>query len=251
MEEATEPVAPVAKKSKFAWWKSINLATKITLLRIAMIPLIAFFYIGAVNFYIPFFANWGRLVALILFLLAASTDWLDGYIARKYNMVTNTGKLLDPVADKLLVILGFLLILADPIWYINFDFLIIQSKTVAFSFWFAVICVFIAIARDIIMASVRTIAQEQGITIAADKLGKIKSVLQYIAITLYMLLAFNLNPHVQFIGTGIWLDLWAFLNIFFLSAATILTIWSCVNYIINYARAVNKKNNQPTPTEKI
>ena len=228
--------------------KGINLPTKITLARIAMLPLIMFFYIGAVCFNVPFFTDWGKLIALTLFVLAAATDWLDGYIARKYNMVTNTGKLLDPVADKMLTMLGFVLILGDPIWYNNYGGTLISASSPAFLYWFSVIVVFIALGRDILMSSLRFIAAEQGIVIAADKLGKIKSTLQYIGITLYMLLAFNLNPFKQFVFDGVWLNLWCYVCVFILAAATVLSVWSCVNYIMNYAKRV--KQLQQTKEKK-
>jgi CDP-diacylglycerol--glycerol-3-phosphate 3-phosphatidyltransferase len=212
----------------------INLPTKITLVRFAMLPLIMFFYIGAVCIDIPFFNEWGRLVAAILFVLAVATDWLDGFIARKYNMVTNTGKLLDPVADKMCTMLGFILILADPVW----DFM---NPILAFQYWFAVLVVFIALGRDIVMNSLRFIAAEQGITIAADKLGKAKSLFQFIGITLYMVFAFNLNPYVQFVSYGLWLDFWGYICVFVMTAASVLSVWSCVNYITDYAKKIQQK----------
>jgi CDP-diacylglycerol--glycerol-3-phosphate 3-phosphatidyltransferase len=215
----------------------LNLPTKITLVRFAMLPLIMFFYIAAVCIWdVPFFIEWGRLVAAVLFVIAVATDWLDGYIARKYNMVTNTGKLLDPVADKMVTMLGFILILSDPVW----DFV---NPIFAFQYWFAVITVFIALGRDIVMNSLRFIAAEQGITIAADRLGKTKSLCQFIAITLYMLFAFNLNPNVQFVPDGLWLDLWGYVCLFIMTAAAVLSVWSCVNYISDYAAKVQQKGS--------
>jgi hypothetical protein len=91
------------------------------------------------------------------------------------------------------------------------------------------------------MNSLRFIAAEQGITIAADGMGKIKSTLQYVAITLYMLLAFNLNPFVQFVQDGIWLRVWECACVFALSTATVLSIWSCVNYVANYVKTAAEK----------
>ena len=225
------------RKSILTALKGINLPTKITLVRILMLPIILFFYVmGVCAINVTFFRDWGKLIALILFVIAAATDWLDGYIARKYNMVTNTGKLLDPVADKMLTLLGFILILSDPVWYDYAG----NSLYPAFPYWFAVLVVFIALGRDIIMNSLRFIAAEQGITIAADKLGKIKSTLQYIGITLYMLLAFNFNPFIQFLFDGVWLNLWCYVCVFIMAAASVLSIWSCVNYIQNYVKSVNE-----------
>ncbi|MDR0462391.1 MAG: CDP-diacylglycerol--glycerol-3-phosphate 3-phosphatidyltransferase [Christensenellaceae bacterium] len=226
----------------FKLWKKVNLPTKITLIRMAMLPFIMLFYIAGVCLDVTFFTNWGKLIATILFVIAVGTDWLDGYIARKYNMVTNTGKLLDPVADKMLTMLGFILILADPIWYETWDRTMMMPSVPAFPFWFAVITVFVAFGRETITNSLRFIAAEKGIVIAADKLGKAKSLFQFIAITLYMLLAFNLNPFIQFVQDDtMWLDLWSYTCVFMMTAAAVLTVWSCVNYIQNYVKEVNAK----------
>ena len=226
----------------FKTWKKINLPTKITLARLALLPFILFFYAMAIGQpQIAFFRDWGKLVAAILFVIAVATDWLDGFIARKYNMVTNTGKLLDPVADKMLNMLGFILIIADPIWFYGHSF--------ALPYWLAIVAVFIALGRDIIMNSLRFIAAEQGVVIAADRLGKLKSLFQFIAITLYMLLAFNLNVFVQFVPDGVWLDTWAWVCVFMLGVATILTVWSCANYIANYVKSVNAKQKTKEKVE--
>jgi CDP-diacylglycerol--glycerol-3-phosphate 3-phosphatidyltransferase len=217
--------------------KKINLPTKITLARIALLPLILFFYAMAVCANdIPFFRDWGKLIAALLFVVAVATDWLDGYIARRMNLVTNTGKLLDPVADKMLNMLGFILVIADPVWFHGHSF--------ALPYWFAVLAVFVALGRDIIMNSLRFIAAEQGIVIAADRLGKLKSLFQFIAITLYMLFAFNLNVFVQFVPDGVWLDTWAWICVFILGVATILTVWSCGNYVSSYIKNVSKKSKE-------
>ena len=227
--------------------KGINLPTKITLARIAMLPVILFFYCMAVCTDVVFFVDWGKLIAALLFVLAAATDWLDGFIARKYNMVTNTGKLLDPVADKMLTLIGFVMILADPTWYENYGGSTFVSVTPAGLYWLMTAAVFIALGRDVLMNSLRFIAAEQGITIAADKLGKIKSTLQYVAITLYIVLAFLLNPLNEALNpihsdsAKIFIDIWAYACVFTLAAATVLSIWSCANYIINYSKGLRAK----------
>ena len=85
----------------------MNLPNKLTLLRLILIP----FFIAA--FYLGFFAG-HYFVALGIFVVASLTDFLDGYIARKYNMVTDLGKFLDPIADKVLVLAGLIVLIADP-----------------------------------------------------------------------------------------------------------------------------------------
>lgn len=200
----------------------------------------------SVNSQIEFFNNWGKLIAAILFVIAASSDWLDGFIARRCNMVTNTGKLLDPVADKMLTVLGFVLVLGDPVWR-QFGL----ASTDAFSFWFVATAVFIALGRDIIMNSLRFIAAEQGITMAADGMGKMKSITQYIAITMYMIFAFNQNPAVQFCEfESIWYDIFGWGCVFALTAATVLSVWSCCNYIGQYVRQSLAKTKAVEQKEK-
>jgi CDP-diacylglycerol--glycerol-3-phosphate 3-phosphatidyltransferase len=220
--------------------RKINLPTWITFLRIALLPVILFFYIMAVSTEAGFLHDYGKLIAVILFITAAVTDWVDGYIARKRNLVTDFGKLLDHNADKMLTTLGFILILADPIWYRTPDLYIYETTVPAFPFWFAVIAVFVALGRDIVMSTLRAEAAKHGRVIAADRLGKFKSFLQFIAIPLYILLAWNLNPNVQFVFDGAWLDLWSYACISVLGLATVLSIWSCVNYVKNYMKTVDK-----------
>ena len=84
----------------------MNLPNKLSLLRIILIPFMLFFYLAT-------FVPYGKIIALAIFIIAALTDMLDGKIARKYNLVTNLGKLLDPIADKLLVMSALLLVVVD------------------------------------------------------------------------------------------------------------------------------------------
>lgn len=217
--------------------KSMNTATKITLVRIALLPIILFFYVSAEASDVAFFENWGKLIALIFFAIAAATDWLDGWVARKFNQISNTGKLLDPVADKMLMLLGFILIVTDSA-------LNGPAGIEYFPYWFAVITVFVMLGRDIIMSSLRFIAVEQGITIAADRFGKYKTVFQIAALIGYMLFAFNLNANVQFIEIGsIWFDIFGYLCFTLLTIATLFSIYSCGNYIRNYIVSIKQKSN--------
>jgi len=212
----------------------LNLATKITLIRIALIPFIALFYILAVMA-VGAMAEWGRLIALILFILAVITDHFDGKIARKRNEVTKLGNLLDTVADKLLMMLGFILIISDYVF----------MHEAALPYWFAVIVAFVSIGRDFIITMLKSLAQEQGITIMADKLGKIKFTLQFVAISLYMLVAFMIVADYAAIWITmdtIWFDILTYACIFLMSAATILSVYSCFNYIRNFLITLKEKN---------
>lgn len=148
----------------------MNIANKITLFRIFIIPIFLFFLIpgevpGLDVLFVKFPGDFKCIfswIALGIFILASITDFLDGYIARKYNMISNFGKFMDPLADKLLVcsaLIGLLVLSKLNIWF-----------------------VLIVIARDFIISGFRLVASEQGIVIAAGMSGKIKTTLQMVLI---------------------------------------------------------------------
>ena len=138
----------------------MNLPNKLTLGRLILIP----FFVLA--FYLNFPGHY--LVALGIFAVAAFTDFLDGYIARKYNLVTDLGKFLDPIADKVLVLVALTIMLADP----N------TNLFLQFGVWgiiFGGIGVSVIIAREMAVSSLRMLAAKNGKVLAADKSGKIKT----------------------------------------------------------------------------
>lgn len=120
----------------------MNLPNKLTILRVILIPFFVFFLIS------PFFDGYGNYIALAIFIIASLTDMADGKIARKYNLVTNFGKFMDPLADKLLVC-SAMICLVDlkliPVWV-----------------------VLIIIAREFIISGFRLVASDNGIVIAAS-----------------------------------------------------------------------------------
>lgn len=138
----------------------MNLPNKLTLGRLILIP----FFILA--FYLNFSGHY--LVSLAIFGVAAFTDFLDGYIARKYNMVTDLGKFLDPIADKVLVLVALTIMLADP----NTN-LFLQHGL--WGIIFGGIGVSVIIAREMAVSSLRMLAAKNGKVLAADKSGKIKT----------------------------------------------------------------------------
>lgn len=188
----------------------MNLPNKITIVRIAMIPLfVAAYYIAIPN---------NLLIAAVLFALAAFTDFLDGYLARKLHLVTDLGKFLDPIADKVLVLTAFMLMLTD----LNGNVLPAVSGG---------ICVILVIARELIVSSFRMVAASKNAVIAADKLGKIKTFSQDVAIV-FLLVGRNFSDYsltnpgqvnffavVYLIGFGLMLF------------STLMTVISGVNYI--------------------
>ncbi len=151
----------------------MNLPNKLTILRICMIPL----FIAA--YFLP--SDWGgAYIAVAIFVLAAFTDFLDGYIARKYNMVTDLGKLLDPIADKILVTSAlFCVVATNPLQslsiFYDFDF-------VTFGTIFLVCGATLILARELLISAVRMIAASKGIVVQANIFGKVKTVLQDVAL---------------------------------------------------------------------
>lgn len=142
----------------------MNLANKITLIRICLIPVFIVVYlqypVWLVEQY-PFLSKvneYGVYWAVAIFIIASATDKLDGYIARKFNLVTNFGKLLDPLADKLLVSVALIMMVEQHV---------IPS-------WIAVTI----IGREIFVSAIRILSASKGVALAADKHGKLKLVLQ-------------------------------------------------------------------------
>ncbi len=137
----------------------MNLPNILTILRISLIPLFIFvFSTPSVER-----SHWAALV----FIIASLTDWFDGYIARKWRQVTLSGKLLDPVADKLLVLAALIML--------------VEVNRVAS--WIAIVI----IGREIAVTGLRAIASSMGIVIAAKEMGKYKTVVQIFAIVLLIL----------------------------------------------------------------
>lgn len=130
----------------------------ITTIRIALLPLVFFFYLT--NF-VPF----SQYIAIAIFLIAAATDFLDGMIARKYNLVSNVGKLLDPIADKMLYYTGLFLIIVTGILPV----------------WACAVIYTINLCRDFAIDCLRMIAATKGSVLAANIYGKIKTVIAFVA----------------------------------------------------------------------
>lgn len=178
-----------------------NLANKITLIRIFIVPLVVLllYWEG------PIFC----ILATLAFAFAALTDWFDGYIARKNNMVTSMGKFLDPLADKVLIC-SVLIMFVYLAWI---------------PAWIAIIIV----CRELIVTGLRAIAIDEGVVLAADKFGKMKTVLQIIAIIPLML-------HYEFFS----LDL-NLIGTIFLYLAMILSVVSGINYCHDFLKFTANK----------
>ena len=169
----------------------MNLPNKLTILRVIMIPFFVFFMLVDVA------GVYTKYIALSLFCIASLTDMLDGQIARKYNLVTNFGKFMDPLADKLLVCSAMIC-------------LVEMGRLVS---W----VVIIIISREFIISGFRLIASDNGVVIAASMWGKVKTVVQ---MAMIIVLILNVkNVIVQYV------------EVILIVAATILTVVSLIDYI--------------------
>lgn len=209
----------------------MNLPNKITISRICLIPLVIFFYLAD---FIPY----GKLVAALIFGIAAITDNIDGRIARKRGLVTDLGKFLDPIADKVLVMSGFLLIAAWPIRGAG----VINAVPAIWPIWLGIVCVAIILARELIISAFRQIAATKNLVLAADKSGKIKAAIQDVTIFLYMIYAFLVSEFWTVIQ-GTCNTILCIVLIVFLSVSTILTITSGIGYIIKNAHVLKEDSS--------
>ena len=201
----------------------MNLPTKITFSRIiATIALIiALFVMSLIDFVAPTLGNTKInlvfLIVFVFFVIASYTDHLDGKLARKNNQVTNLGKFLDPVADKLLVS-SMLIFLVAPSLFASY-----APEQVAF---IPVWCVIIMVARDTVVDAIRFIGAQKNVVIAANIFGKLKTVLQMVAIGAVLLNDFPFH-YLYPNNTNPYLTVTAFL----VYAATLASFLSGVIYV--------------------
>lgn len=180
----------------------------ITYARLLSIPFIIIFYLSEI--YIL------QLMAFIIFILASTSDFLDGYLARKLNQTSILGKILDPIADKLLVILVFMM-------FINSDLLNI----------FTSIGILIITAREIIVMTMREITAHQGIMIDVIKLSKLKTALQFISLGMLFLVSLTRNSNLQILNLT---------NSFILLTA-IVSLISLIMYVKTVYRSITRKKD--------
>ena len=171
-----------------------NLPNKITLIRILMIPIFIIVY------YLPLELN--HIISAIIFAVAALTDWVDGFIARKYDMVTKFGEFLDPLADKLIVVAALALLLevyATP--------------------WFAIPAILI-IGRELVISGLREWMAKIGLSnkVKVSMIGKVKTWVQMIAIAVLLIAS---NQYLFFTSLG-------FILIY---AAAFMSVWSMIHYL--------------------
>ncbi len=208
-----------SKFYRFAKGKGVmNLPNKLTISRMVMIPVFILF------FYLNFTAHY--FVALAIFLIASLTDLFDGKIARKYNLVTNLGKFLDPIADKVLVLSALVVFLTAP-W-------LFTANLGDWAFIAAGCGVAVILAREIIVSGFRMVAADAKVVIAADMVGKYKTVMQDIAVIVLLVGAgfAELNTVVNssaFVMCGKVIN---YIGLVCFALSVLLTIISGINYIV-------------------
>jgi len=188
----------------------MNLPNKLTLSRILAVPVFLFFLVPGWFGQFLGLDQWGRYAAAVVFVLASLTDLLDGMIARKQNSVSEMGKFLDPIADKLLVTTALVALVA----------------TDNLSVW----AVVIIIAREFIVTGIRVVAAGQGIVIAAGKLGKLKTTFQIIAIVAILIRDFPVSILLPWFPAGKIL----------MAIAVVLTVISGIDYVAKNAYIIKK-----------
>lgn len=179
----------------------MNLPNKLTIVRIIMIPFFVFFLLTD-------FVAGSKWIATVLFCAASITDFLDGHIARKYNLVTNFGKFMDPLADKLLVCSALICLIAldrIPAWI-----------------------VIVIISREFIISGFRLIAADNGVVIAASYWGKFKTASQMVTV---ILLVLNIQNTV-----------FTVLGTVFIYISLVLTVVSLIDYIVKNKEVLKDQN---------
>ena len=197
----------------------MNLPNKLTMLRMVMVPFFVFFLLETPEMGDWMFFKW---IALALFIVASLTDMLDGKIARKYNLVTNFGKLMDPLADKLLVCSA----LVGLTWHG-----IVPA-------WMTIII----IGREFIISGFRLIAAEKGVVIAASMWGKLKTVSQMIMICFTITVLNDYGFRGDMYAVAVYMGI-EYVAVALMWIATLLTVISLVDYVWKN-RAIMKENEK-------
>ena len=193
----------------------MNLPNKLTILRIFLVPVFMIVMMAPIP-YIGTNDTVCRLVAFAIFVITSLTDMLDGKIARKYNLITNFGRFMDPLADRFMVF-GALLSIIYKYDYIRPVFI-----------WAAAIVMF----RELAVTSIRLVVSgNEGIVVAASWLGKIKTVLQVVCICTVILepVVLPFKPFTE----------WHLLSYITIAAMIVMTLWSGFDYIKSYWKFIS------------
>lgn len=175
----------------------MNLANKITMFRILLLPI----------FVLSYYYDQSGISSLAIFLLGSFSDFLDGYVARKYDMITDFGKFIDPIADKILVLSAFIM-------FIDRGFV---------EPWVVIVVLF----RELLISGFRMLAAKKNISIAADIFGKLKTTTQFFSVIFFFLTIILINRNMYIIGKVL----------LYISVA--LTVLSMINYLYKNREVFN------------
>lgn len=201
----------------------MTLATKITIARIILIvPTVVFYIVGMIEeaVYLPFL-----IVSCVLFAILCSTDFVDGHIARKTNTVSSLGKFLDPLADKIVIVVMLFLI----VYFRDFTLFAYDGLVIA-------LLGGLILTRELTVSVFRAVAASRGLVLAADIYGKIKTVLLDIG-TAFLILG-GVHEVIKWIGE----------IVFF--AGAVLTVWSGVRYLVKNKQVLSDINAPAAKEEK-
>ena len=210
----------------------MNLPNKLSTIRICLVPL----FVAA--YFLPYW--WGAFIAVGLFAIAAFTDFLDGHIARKYNMVTDLGKLLDPIADKILVCAAlFCVVSTNPLMYGDimgqFSAAIhtyVPAWSARFGTIFLTVGGVIILARELLISAMRQIAA-----------SKVKTIFQDISLPVLIAMNATTMADPDLIGTKyqqIYLAGW-WIGVILFGISVVLTVVSCIIYLVQNKKVFNSK----------
>ena len=207
----------------------MNLPNKLSIMRIILIPVFIALY------FIEF--QWHKLAAMIVFAVACVTDFFDGYIARKEHQVTNLGKFLDTMADKMLVSCALIaLCVATPV---------VENANI-FAICVTVFAMLI-LCRELFMSGFRTIAADRNIILAADMFGKTKAATQMVALILLL----PVEEYLTVAGNATAAQIVYYVGFSLLALATLLPIASRINYVVRHPNvfADGPKNEEKEPAQ--
>jgi len=188
----------------------MNLPNKLTVSRLFLTG----GFVAALSIGVPY----GKTAALLLFSIAAITDFLDGYLARKHNLITDFGKLMDPLADKVLMASGFVMLCS------------LESTRTLFPAWIVITI----LTREFMVTGLRLVASAEGKVLAAEKLGKHKTIWQIITVIYFLVFLASEDPGLQ------WLDYLfeikmlspAIAGKILITITLVLTVWSGLGYLL-------------------
>ena len=198
----------LASSPNFQDNKPVNLPNIITMSRIPMLFAIGFLFYASFPF--------AKTLAFILYVIAGITDWLDGYIARKYNQISDLGKLIDALNDKIFTVSIFMLLAGKnllPAW--------------------GIFCALVIICREFFITGLRTLIAKTGVVMAAERLGKIKTILQIVVLGSFFLIEM-LKIDATAWCPPLLVAILTYINYTNFSIMTLLTAYSGYNYLKKY-----------------